>query len=229
MAKCNDPEVGVLLPAYELQALTEEDLKRFEIHMMHCQYCFNEVREFQKWSQMLLSSNLIKESVALATTADHRAKTSSKSIKVYLWPDIPIVFRPALYMILLLLMIIPSYLGLKQMFGDDQKIRPVQKISLVSTRTVNNNVLSIGTKLDGLISFAVPDPMAIACYRITISDENGAIIMQDDNFNNISRSGMGEIIFPHVKMRTGTYHLTVTPFPVDSRSEKREYPFRIEK
>ena len=40
--RCSDPEVGVLLHAYELHILSCADVERFELHLMGCERCVRE-------------------------------------------------------------------------------------------------------------------------------------------------------------------------------------------
>ena len=41
MSECINPKVGQLLFAYELGALPEEEVEKFELHLFECEYCLN--------------------------------------------------------------------------------------------------------------------------------------------------------------------------------------------
>ncbi len=57
---CKNNDLGKKLYAYELGLLSEDELDEFETHLLECSYCYNEVKEFKKASQVILSDEEIK-------------------------------------------------------------------------------------------------------------------------------------------------------------------------
>lgn len=43
MESCVDPEIGGLLPFYELNALSQDEMNAFEVHLLDCEFCFHEL------------------------------------------------------------------------------------------------------------------------------------------------------------------------------------------
>jgi hypothetical protein len=227
MTKCIDRNLGSLLPAYELSALSEEDEKRLEIHLMQCEHCFSEVAAFGRFAEVLRDSTRIKEAVSRHIGPAQRA-TSGRSVWRYLWPDVPLVFRPALGMLLVLLMVIPTLVGLRVLTDDSADIRPVQMIRLIPTRSAGVYPLSIGSGLDAAISFAAPEYAPGRLYDVAIVDDQGEEVVRLDSFGSIDERGMGQIIFPNRAMKAGLYHLIVTRFDSESTASEHRYAFGIE-
>lgn len=224
MTECIDPTLGDLLSAYELGALSEEDEKRLEIHLMQCEHCLNEVSAFQRYADVLRDSKKIREAMTRQARSTQRS-VSARTLIQYLWPDVPLIFKPAVTILLVLLMIVPSFVGLRVLTGDDADIRPVQMIRLIPIRSAGASALSIGSGLDATISFGVPDYAPGKFYDVAVIDDQGEAVVRLASFGSINERGMGQIVFPHQVMKPGTYHLIVTC--ADSESE-HIYTFVIE-
>ncbi|MCK5126270.1 MAG: zf-HC2 domain-containing protein [candidate division Zixibacteria bacterium] len=227
MTNCTDKNLGALLPAYELGALSDEDEKRLEIHLMQCEHCLNEVVAFEKYAGVLRNSSKIKKAMARHAQPT-QSITSTKTLIRYLWPDAPLVFKPAICLLLVLLMVIPTLIGLRVMIGDTGDVRPVQMIRLIPTRATATNVLSIGAGLDAAISFAVPDYSPGRLYDLLVIDDRGGEVVRLDSFGSIDERGMGQIIIPNRVMKPGSYHLIVTCAGSNSTTCKLKYTFKID-
>ncbi len=223
--QCNAPELGAMLHAYELGALSEEDTERFELHTMTCEFCFGEVASLEEHSIVLQNSDSVQQLVA--RTAPETDRSRSSGLLRYLWPDAPMIFRPAVTLLLVVLMAIPAYLGLRVLTSDSPEIRSLQAIRLTSTRSVGRNILSIGSGLDGAIGFAVPECAENQPYEVAVTDEQDAVIVHLDACTMIDERGMGEIVFPHNLMKVGTFHLAVTCSDSGSDTDALEYTFVI--
>lgn len=222
MTKCTDGHIRQLLLAYEMGALSEEDEKRVEIHLMSCQHCLDEVTSFRRYADVLNSSGGIKKAMG-KYAPPARSSTRARSLKQYLWPDAPLIFRPALTMLLVVLLAIPAYIGLRSMTGGGQDIRPVQTIRLVPTRSAEPGAFSMESGLDGAISFAVPDYPRGKQYDVAVLDDQGKAVVRLSSAGSIDERGMGQIVVPHQLMRPGKYSLIVTC--VDSTSTANEYTY----
>ncbi|MFH1699188.1 MAG: tetratricopeptide repeat protein [Candidatus Zixiibacteriota bacterium] len=53
MSKCTDKALGQLIHPYELDLLPEDQRQNFEIHLYHCNYCFENVKQFKDTSRLL--------------------------------------------------------------------------------------------------------------------------------------------------------------------------------
>lgn len=225
MSDCIDKGLGKLLHAYELHALSEQDVERFEMHLMHCEYCFSRVAEFSEYAEAIRSGESVKEAVGRTSE-----ESSLNIIWQYLWPRVPFPFKPGVVYVLLLLLVAPAYYGFKYLSAKNESLRPVQVIRLMANRNATDNTLRIGSGLDGIISFGYPAIVAGKSYQIVITADGGAEIARYDNFNNFNEFGMGELIVPLAEMKkmgAGNYRLLLTDPNADSLPKTVEHRFRI--
>lgn len=227
MSKCKDPDLGILLHAYELNALSEEDTQRFETHLLECGHCFNLLKNFEQEAALLSSDNEVRELIGEAVREEYpQSESFLKRFWRYVWPETPFVFKPALAYLLVLLMILPAYHGLKK-FTED-KIRPVQTISLFPGRSAEEDVFKINVGSDGLVSFVFRGAVAGRSYRVVIESEDGIVVYQNNDFNRFDEYGTGQLIFPHTKMKPGHYRLVIIDPQAEPPLNRQQYSFRIE-
>lgn len=228
MSKCKDPDLGVLLHAYELNVLSEEDIERFEIHLLGCEHCFDQLKNFEQEAALLTSDDEVRELVGDAVREEYpQAELLLRRLWRYIWPDTPVVFKPALAYLLILLMILPAYHGLKK-FTEGQ-IRAVQTISLFPGRSTAEDVFKISVGDDGLISFVFRGAVVGESYRVVIECEDGRVVFRDDAFRRFDEYETGRLLLPIVKMKPGGYRLVITDPRVEPPLNKQEYSFKIEK
>jgi hypothetical protein len=228
MSECTDPDLGALLHAYELHALSDRDTELFEIHLLKCEYCFNEVKQFESSADVMREDDDVKEIVTASVEEDRESAPWAKRLWQHLWPKAPFVFRPALAYLLIVIMAIPAYHGLRYAARDDKQIRPLQAITLVSGRSTQEAVLKISSDRDGTISFHFSGAVPGKSYRVVIEAEEGKEVVRYDNFDVFDKYGMGELFFPLTKMRPGEYRLIIIDPSVEYPPNTREYWFKIE-
>ena len=138
MAKvvCSNPEAGKLLHAYELGVLSTSDVDQFETHLLDCEYCFAEIRQFVDEAELLKSNEAVVREVAggIEREASGGGKKSvAARLWSRLWPDTPIIFRPAAALLLVLILIYPAFRGI---FNDTEPdLKPVSSLSLLDSRS----------------------------------------------------------------------------------------------
>jgi len=91
--KCIDPDTGKLISLYEFNQLTEEEKKTFEIHLLHCDFCFQSLYE------MSPVVDLMRENPQLFLSALRFEKRRALGAKVYgawseLWSRLRKAFAP---------------------------------------------------------------------------------------------------------------------------------------
>jgi hypothetical protein len=228
MSKCKDPDVGALLHAYELNALSPEDMERVEIHLLGCEHCFNQLNSFELEASLLSSDDEVKELITRAAREEHpQSESLRKRFWRYVWPETPFVFKPALAYLLILLMILPAYRGVRISTRD--QIRPVQTVSLFPDRSPDEDVFRISVGGDGLLRFVFRGAVAGQAYEVTIESENGAVIFRDSAFDGFDEYGAGQLLLPLAMMKPGIYRLVITDPRVPAQLGRQEYSFGIEK
>ncbi|UCD94883.1 MAG: zf-HC2 domain-containing protein, partial [Candidatus Zixiibacteriota bacterium] len=188
MPECIDRGIGSLLHAYELRALPDEDSERFEIHLMKCEHCFAKVKAFEKYAVSMHSSDAVKALTERAA-ADSRPDTVFRGgFRTWLWPDVHVLLRPGLIYLIVLLMIVPAFNGLRYLTGGTAEVRPVQKIVINDLRE-SSNIFRISSGLDGLINIVLTRETLAESYDIVISSGDGKEIAHYDDFRGFKDLG----------------------------------------
>lgn len=224
MSECIDPHLGALLHAYGLNALSEEDFKRFEIHLLECEHCFEQLKNFRQVAPLLRSDREVREMVRETARRQRESKSFWRELYHKLWPDTPLVLKPAVAYILILLMVVPAYLGLMTLVTKEYT--RIQSVYLTSDRTVGENIFRIKPEAEVIISFYLTDALVGDVYQVVIESEDKKEILRHEAFDSFDESGGGWLKLPVSKMHPGNYELIVT----NPRTGFREkYSFTIKK
>jgi len=82
MADCKDEQFQNMIHAYELDLLSAEDKKAFEIHLLECSHCLNTVREFEKTASHLRNETSVRNHVIKPRQNDKRKLEKFTSSKI---------------------------------------------------------------------------------------------------------------------------------------------------
>ncbi|UCG60433.1 MAG: zf-HC2 domain-containing protein [Candidatus Zixiibacteriota bacterium] len=222
--KCSDSAIGELRHAYELGALSVEDTEKFEIHLLSCESCYEEVARFDQASTLLRTDMDVRREARMAAEAKERQPSLVTNLLRYLWPETPLVFRPAVAFFLLALMIYPAYQGMKD---GDSELRQIQSISLIPSRSIATAVFNEASDHDGLISFVFPGAEVGKKYRLVIEDTDGTEVMSIDNFTGFDEYETGRIVVPLGRMSKGTYRLVISDPKGTDPGREQVYVFEV--
>jgi len=167
------------------------------------------------------------------TTADFAKKEFQESNSIprklwsYLLPDKLFVLKYFLPYLIIIFLILPAYYGLKKFTNN--KIRPVQEITLFPGRTMDEPFFNISKGNHALISFVFEGAIPNEAYQIIIESEDGKIIFHDDEFMWFDAYGRGRLVLLFDEIKHGGYKLTITDPRAESPLNQRHYTFRIEK
>lgn len=224
MNQCIDPKTGLLLHAYELKQLSESDTERFELHLLECESCFSEIKKFDKAAELVATDPDIREALREVITEICVSESIWVKIWKYLWPDTKGVFKPALAYFMIILLIYPAYVGIKEISSN--KIRPVHSLYLVSERSSKTEVLSIDKDL--VIGFVYRGAEVSKRYNIILKSNNNDIIFEDDNYTDFNENEVGKLFLPFNKLKTGNYRLIIIDPQAEPPINITEYSFKIE-
>ncbi len=221
--KCNDPELGILLHAYELDILPEEDAERFEIHLLECEFCFEQLRDFERAANLLASDEEVKELIRESVTEEHpHPESFLKKLWRFIWPETPLIFKPALAYLLILLMIIPTYIGVTMLVRSENK--SIQLEHLASDRSAGRNVFKIKPDSRFQIVFKFDGAIVGQTYKLVVESDDHRVVLQDNTYDDFDEEERGCLELTKSKMKTGNYRLVIT----DPRSGNwQEYTFQV--
>ncbi len=226
--KCTDPAVGVLLHAYELDALPEAEAERFERHLLACQYCYDEVVRFTNESRLLRFDDMVHRLASRRGDRSGQSHELSATAKLrnYFWPEAPLFLRPAFAFLLVLLLIYPAFLGIRSL--SEQKARTLETIDLFPARS-SSDVFQISDDRDVVISFVYPDYESGRNYVVRLAGEDGTVIYLNDMFSELDSFGAAKLFIPGSQLRSGSYELSIAESPGGSFSRKQIYRFLVRK
>lgn len=225
MSRCIDPKIGKLLVAYELNALSEDDSELIENHLMVCDHCFNELESFRNEATLLSDDARIKGIVRDAARKDSASEAFLKKLRRYVWPDVPVLFKPALAYLLILIMLVPAYRGF--IGQSDEQIGYVRTVRLLPDRSGSECVLDANSGKSGLLSFVFRGAVPGDTYSVVILTDDGEEVFRDDSFDGFDQYETGQLLISHDEMSPGGYRLVITDPRADVPSGRREYNFRI--
>jgi hypothetical protein len=224
--ECTNQSVGIMLHAYELQALTEAEMGLFETHLLECNRCFQELQAFEQHSALLLRDSRIRQQTTQVASAE--AKSESRWVRLWhlLWPRAPFVFKPAVIYVVALISIISTYNILKT-----QTVVPVRVVSKTlffsSTRSSVNKVVPKHSR-DAVLNFALDSAEAGKRYHLIMKFQDGTVVFEDTAFQVFDEKGLGTLTLSPSNMKVGSYHVTISSPQPDSLWPDQEYHYTIE-
>lgn len=232
MSRCNDIETGRLIHAYEAGFLTEEEQDRFEVHLLECTHCHDEVRSFEAAATLLREDPDVRAVLQEEAAAPEPAPPEPLLRKIwrYLWPDAPLVFRPALTYIVLLLVTIPAAQWLttdggRQAVPGRQMVSQAQRLSLFQLRAGEEHVLHRTGGDEASIDFVFRQADPGKSYLVVLRKAEGEIVFQDEAFH-FDEYQSGSLNLYLAPLESGKFELVISD-PTDADVPLQTYHITI--
>lgn len=102
MSECTDKRYREMLHLYELGQLSPEQLEEFEIHLLECDACFEEVQQFDRAALHLRHSDNVR--AAITQLAETKTETAGETpTKKRLWTTwVPVTLMVLIFILLIL-------------------------------------------------------------------------------------------------------------------------------
>jgi hypothetical protein len=220
-----EPSVGALLHAYEVGTLSEKDIELFEIHLLKCDRCFSEMNQFAPHAELLCSDKGVRHEAAHAVSPAGSVRTFAGRVRRSLLPDIPWIYRPALLLTLVILLLYPAYLGVRTF--KPAAVTSVQTISLYPARSAAVKPFRIAPSQDVVLSFVFEGALVGKQYEIEIRRASGSVLFSDSSFDTFDEWGTGHLLLPAGLLRSGRYLLIMTDLTGPPDANVQEYRFTI--
>lgn len=220
MSECVDKKIGILLHAYELNALVEEDAKRFELHLLECEHCFREVETFGCEVAVLRTD----EGIRAAARENCRENFVEKFLKRLSIGGKTPVTKALTVIATMLIIAIPAYLGLIKpaIFGGGE----MQSI-LFNDNRMGVKPLSISqgdkARIDIIFHEVAPDK----AYLIEMIHLDDSLIVESRMFDQFDSNGRGTLDISLRDKKPGLYVITIRDPNVKPAVALKEYIFRI--
>jgi len=227
---CIDPKIGAYLHAYELGALPEDMSQAFEVHLLRCQHCFQELTAASSYTNLLRGDDETRRSIRSLLADTDLSAGGWTGVWRRLWPETPLVFRPLVPYLLALAIaavaVISTLPGKSAV--DKQTIRQVQAVALFPTRGASAGTFTASMGRDGVISLVYPDAGTDGRYHVTITRGDDAAPIFADAAFSFDRYKTGWISFPASAMQSGTYTVHISDLRSTAPAEERHYEFIVE-
>ncbi len=228
MSECIDPRIGQLLYAYELGALPEEDVEKFELHLFKCEYCLNELHASEDMTRLLRTDQQIKQMMETELHEQNGGEPFLIRLWKRLWPRGSLLLKPALAYLIILLLITPAYHGIVK--RDTPKIRvAAQSIDLIPPIRGEAEMKVIDKKLgeQANIAFYLEGARVGEQYKVIIESPDGRIIYENDSFRAFDQNHIGRLNLSTSLFEPGIYTIKLSALGQDSPVKPQEYLFEI--
>jgi hypothetical protein len=223
--KCTKPELGAMLHAYEMGGLSEDDAERFELHLISCDYCLAEIRNFSHYIDVMRSSEAAR--AAVANSAEDTAQPRMSRLRRWLWPrDIPHIFRPGIFVIVILLLVYPGFVGFEEMF--EKSPRYIQAAALSSARSMGQQPQTFSGSKDAVITFMFSGAVEGKPYTLTILSESGKTVYTDPAFADFDEFETSRLLIDAGTFAPGTYRMQIVDPTDESGNGKQQYYFQVD-
>jgi hypothetical protein len=226
MPECTDKMTGTLLHSYELGLLSEPERTRFELHLVECKHCLDELQSFETASRLLVSNGDV--GAVLEQTLQGDAVPGSLLRRVWrrLWPQGPVVFKPAILYALLLALLLPAFYGLQgprelgfQEFQQVIELTPTRSASVATLRK------SVGDL--GIITFNFRGLEQAESYHLSIQSEDGTVVYDNPEYGSAGEYGRGSLMLPVSELEPGRYELSIENAQSQRAPTRRVHYFRV--
>lgn len=226
MSKCINRDAGSLLHGYEIGILSEQECEQFELHLLECEHCNELLNSFERHASLLKTSRRVKAFIDETLSKEAVTESLLSRIWRYLWPKAPFVFRPAVAYLLVLLLAIPAYQGLRKPgiltvgeFKQTIHLSPTRAAAKTLKKSTSDNVL-LTFQFDGYRSGGT--------YQVVIESEDGAVIYSNNEFSSFDEREIGSLSLAISEMKPGKYRLIISDPGPDSARVHQQYLFLIE-
>ena len=226
MSKCTNREVGNLLHGYEIGVLLEKECEQFELHLLECVHCHDLLKSFDRHASLLKTGARVKAFIDETLSQEAGTESLVGRIWQHLWPKVPFVFRPAVAYLLLVLLVIPAYQGLRKP-GKPTISEFRQTIHLSPTRAPAMS-LKKGASDYALLTFQFDRYRTGGIYQVVIESEDGVVIYSNNEFSSFDEREIGSLNLALSEMKPGKYRLIVFDPQSDSARVLQQYLFSIE-
>lgn len=206
MTSCTDPRIGVLLHAYELHALSEDETERFERHLLKCDYCFEQVQAFASAATVLADDGDVKKLVDRQVNVQPKNLRSGNWFRRHLWPDSPLLLRPGLLYAVIVLMLIPTLRSLRM--AGEPRIAPVQTAVFSQSRSAIQPEFSLSEGEYGVAAVVYREARQGTCYRVVVRHERGKYSSRT-RLCNFDVHGTGHLALSLNNLPLGSYRLEI--------------------
>lgn len=216
--KCNNPEIGRYLHAFELEILPEDKRTLFEEHLLSCSFCFQEVEAMKQPLEIL--EQQIDRVKNKTIRKEHPVTSPFRNFMEWLNTGF---LKPAYLLIIILLLIYPAYLGINSNSGKND-IVTVQEFSLHSLRGIDDQTFHYDSHKDLVLNFICPEISDEKKYDVKLFTDDSLILVDIPEFDGFDKYNTGRVCLPQKSLADGRYYLEISSM---DKKETYQFPFNL--
>ena len=156
--------------------------------------CFRKAQEFSPRAALLRHDDSVRGLIHETTNESDEETSLKDRLKKHLWPDMPLVFRPAVTLLIIALLIYPSWLGLRSVLRPE--IKPIASVHLESSRGIDEQEFRLDEDLT--LTFFHSDQHAGMPYEIKILDDKGRVAVRHMALSRLDEHGTGMLLLKFI-------------------------------
>ncbi len=224
--KCTNQRVGALLHGYELQILTSREVEDFELHLMECEMCRNEVAILSASAEFIRTSPESRKFVDIVLENQVRSRTRINRIVSQLWPtNISAILRPAVLLLLLISIVGLSFFRQTARSVGESGIYPVDILSsLSSTRSVNADQ-TLKSSDRNVLTLVFKDTWTDSVYTLRVLSRESSQIYYENSDTRFNTSEATVLLLEPNALPTGEYEIELCDAGGKSRWRKQSFQY----
>ncbi|MEW6051129.1 MAG: zf-HC2 domain-containing protein [Candidatus Zixiibacteriota bacterium] len=226
MSKCSNPELAVKLHAWELNLLSEDERQAVEEHILVCEACFEQARQFSEPIGLLRRDDQVRRLIADASQ-DLALESESHAVGKSFWTRIVALPTLARYLAAAAVLVLVAVTVFRIAWFDGSDSGPVQVITLTTTRAVGSSVIEREAGGMAQIRFYVPTEGLIFPLRVEIFTLDGESVVSERVPDPVDSMGYGRISLPVRSLAPGVYRLRLFSGGAGDDALIREYSFLV--
>lgn len=226
--ECRDPRIGRHLPEYELGIIDDHSLIEFELHLMVCDFCFEQVERFAPAARALRTAEY--REMAESGEPGEQPQSFMQQLLDWLFPPGGSWLKPAIGVVVIVLLLPLAWKGLQIGEEPGDMVRPAAEITIVRNRSgagPASVMVHDGSDLVVRFGFEVSEPGRRVSVMLQGPDGDR---LYDDKAFVLDEDYVGWLTVPAYQVIAGEYLLVITdpatpsPLGVDSLTFTVERP-----
>lgn len=210
MKKCSNARVGALLHGYELQILTPHETEEFELHLLECEICREEVAAFSASADFIRMSSESRKFVDIVLKKQVRGDSRISRILSQLWPkNISPILRPAVLLLLLISIVGVNFFRQTTRVAGKPGIYQVDNLSSLSTTRSAEAGQTLKSSERNVLTLIFKDTWSDSTYALKVVSRESAQIFYENANTRFNSSEATILLIEPNSLPIGAYEIVL--------------------
>lgn len=210
MKKCSNKLVGELLHGYELKILTPQETEDFELHLLECDLCREEVAAFSASAEFIRTSPESRNFVDIVLRKQVRGDSRINRILSQLWPaNISPILRPAVLLLILISIIGLNFSRQTMRVTSKQGIYQVDNLSSLSSTRSAEAGQTLKSSERNVLTLIFKDTWSDSIYALKVVSRESAQIFYENANTRFNSSEATILLIEPNSLPIGAYEIVL--------------------